>query len=211
MSIPIINGYMWVFDRLMFVRSKQVRQSLYGLCGLLALITPGTVMAETAGLWKKLSTPGHVALIRHAIAPGTGDPTTVDVNDCGTQRNLSDQGRKQAERIGARFKANGIVKARVLTSQWCRCRETATLLSLGQVQDLPILNSFFSQYENREPQTEGLRDWLHRQPLVEPVILVTHQVNITALSGVYPSSGEIVIVRRAASGGLSVVGTIRTD
>jgi broad specificity phosphatase PhoE len=152
-----------------------------------------------------------VALLRHAIAPGTGDPLAFALGDCTTQRNLSDEGRDQAARIGARFSKNGIRTAAVFTSQWCRCRETAKLLRLGPVTELPVLNSFFRRRELREPQTRMLQEWLAGQDPERPLVLVTHQVNITALTGVYPRSGELVIIRRTNSGEISVVGSIATD
>jgi broad specificity phosphatase PhoE len=101
--------------------------------------------------------------------------------------------------------------ASVFSSQWCRCLETARLLGLGPVTQQPVLNSFFRNYERREPQTRMLREWIARQKLNAPLILVTHQVNITALTGVYPQSGELVILRRDMGGELSVAGTIRTE
>ena len=89
--------------------------------------------------------------------------------------------------------------------------ETASLLGLGPVQELPALNSFFETRERRIDQTLDLRDWLASEDLDEPLVLVTHQVNITALTGVYPSSGELVVVRRSESGELSVLGTLETE
>jgi len=162
-------------------------------------------------LWSSLRSEGHVALLRHAIAPGTGDPPNFALGECSTQRNLSDGGRDQAARIGERLRANGIVTARVFSSQWCRCFETARLLGLGPVEELPILNSFFQRYERRDGQTQALEQWLADQELDRLLVLVTHRVNITALTGVYPSSGELVIVRRSEDSKISVVGTIETD
>lgn len=161
-------------------------------------------------LWQALRSGDHVALLRHAIAPGTGDPPEFKLGDCATQRNLSRQGRTQAVKIGMQFRAQGIQSARVFSSQWCRCLQTADLLGLGLIEELVFLNSFFDDFAQREPQTAALRKWLDQQPLDEPVVLVTHQVNITALTGVYPASGELVIVRRSADGTLDVVGTIKT-
>ncbi len=168
------------------------------------------MLTETE-LWDALKSGGHLALLRHAVAPGTGDPANFAVNDCATQRNLSDQGREQARRIGARFRERGMSVASVFSSQWCRCLETAHLLGLGPVTQQPVLNSFFRNYERREPQTRMLRQWIMRQNLNAPLILVTHQVNITALTNVYPQSGELVILRRDAAGELAVAGTIRTE
>ncbi len=172
---------------------------------------PGPSLAGEAAAWKGLRSGGHVALIRHALAPGTGDPAAFTLDDCSTQRNLSDAGRAQAARIGARFRKEDIETARVFSSQWCRCLETAKLLALGPVEELPILNSFYERRENQTPQTRALEDWLAEQDLGEPVVLVTHQVNITALTGVFPTSGEMVVIRRTEDGGIVVVGTIETD
>lgn len=164
-----------------------------------------------AELWNALRSGGHAALLRHAIAPGTGDPPEFALGDCGTQRNLSQTGRDQATRIGERFRANGIEAAAVYTSQWCRCMETAELLDLGPVHELPSLNSFFRQSSRRDPQTRELRDWLAKQDLAIPLVLVSHQVNITELTNVFPASGELVVFRRSQAGEIEVVGTLRTE
>jgi len=164
-----------------------------------------------ATLWNALRSGGHIALLRHAVAPGNGDPPEFRLGDCQTQRNLSAQGRDQATRIGELFRAHGIQTAQILSSQWCRCLETARLLGLGSVEERPFLNSFYNDYARREPQTSKLHEWLDQQALSEPIVLVTHQVNITALTGVYPGSGELVIVRRSESSDLTVVGTIETN
>ncbi len=181
-----------------------------GLALLLGAL-PGPSAAGESAAWQGLRSGGHVALIRHALAPGTGDPAAFTLEDCSTQRNLSDRGRGQAARIGDRFRERGIETARVLSSQWCRCLETAELLGLGPVEELPILNSFFERRENEERQTRGLEGWLAEQDLDRPVVLVTHQVNITALTGVFPTSGEMVVIRRSQDGGLVVVGTSETE
>ena len=175
------------------------------------LLAPDSACAESSSLWNALRSPGHVALIRHSIAPGNGDPSTFVLDDCRTQRNLSEEGRNQAKRIGVHFRSNGILRARTLSSQWCRCRETAELLGLGTVEDLPILNSFFQRFMDRDRQTQELIEWLASQTLNEPLLLVTHQVNITALTNVYPSSGEIVVIHRSGKGKISVVGSLNTD
>ena len=164
-----------------------------------------------AALWQALRSGGHFALMRHAIAPGTGDPANFVLGACETQRNLSDDGRAQARRAGDLFRANGIDRAALFSSEWCRCQDTAALMDLGIVTDLPALNSFFQRPENREPQLQALRAWLASRTFAEPPVLVTHQVIITALTGVYPRSGQIVVVRRSESGDLTVVGSIQTN
>lgn len=167
--------------------------------------------ASEVALWQAARTPGHFVLIRHALAPGTGDPPQFRIGDCTTQRNLSAAGRVQAQRIGDRLRAQGVRAASVHASQWCRCLDTARLLNLGPVQPNPRLNSFFSDRSQASPQTALLRDWISKQPLTTPLVLVTHQVNITELTGVYPGSGELIIVRRQSDGGLDVVGTIKVE
>lgn len=167
--------------------------------------------AETGALWQALRSGGHVALLRHALAPGTGDPADFALDDCRTQRNLSDEGRDQAGRIGARMRDNGIEAASVFSSQWCRCLETARLLALGPVEPLPLLNSFFRRPQRREAQNQELKEWIAARDFEVPTVLVTHQVNITALTGVYPASGELIVVRLEDDGDLSVAGTIRTE
>ena len=186
---------------------------------MLLFITPGALFftqatyAEESGpaLWDKLRAGTHFAMLRHALAPGTGDPQNFVVGDCTTQRNLSETGRRQAQRIGDRFRANGIEQADVYTSQWCRCRDTAELLGLGTVTELPLLNSFFRHFEREATQTAGLERWLEALDSDKPLVLVTHQVNITAMTGVFPDSGELVIVRREGGGRFSVAGTIETE
>lgn len=164
---------------------------------LLALLfsfpAPGPADTETA-LWAALKSGGHVALIRHALAPGTGDPPGFRLDDCSTQRNLSEAGREHARSIGARFREHGIGNVVVYSSQWCRCLETARLLGLGEVHELPALNSFFGDRAQGPAQTAALSAFLREQPADAPLILVTHQVNITALTNGFVRAGELVLV-----------------
>lgn len=165
--------------------------------------------AESDSLWQALRSGEAVAMMRHALAPGIGDPASFDIDDCTTQRNLSDIGRAQAKRVGDRLRENGVVGATVQSSAWCRCLETADLLGFGKVLPLPALNSFFRAREREEGQTAELKEWLENRPKGTPAILVTHQVNITALTGVFPVSGEIVVLRLKSNGDTKVLGTIR--
>ena len=110
------------------------------------------------------------------------------------------------------FKSKGFSKAKIYSSQWCRCRETASMLRLGEVIDLQPLNSFFEREENEVPQMTALHDFLNRQTLKdEPLILVTHYVNIGALTGTYPDSGGIVIVKRTKNNKYETVGEIKVE
>lgn len=175
------------------------RRLVLALLGLLVLTGPAIEAARASGeaqAWAALSSDrGAIAVMRHALAPGTGDPAGFRLGDCTTQRNLDDRGRAQARAIGAAFRERGITVDRVLTSQWCRARETAALLGLGEPQELPDLNSFFADRREAESQTQRLAAAIRALPRGTVAVLVTHQVNITALTGVYPSSGEIIVGR----------------
>ena len=164
--------------------------------------------ADDADLIAALQSGEHIALMRHAIAPGTGDPPNLQIGDCSTQRNLSDGGRAQAAEIGAHLRANGLAQARLVSSQWCRCQDTARLLSLGDVEELPFLNSLVSYPAERAEMTQSLRSWIGEQDLSGPTLLVSHAINIRALIGVFLAEGEIVVVERTSAGELNVVGSI---
>lgn len=166
--------------------------------------------AANEGPWKLLGDGRHFAMIRHALAPGGGDPDGFRLDDCSTQRNLNDVGRAQAARIGDLFRAKGIETAALYSSQWCRCMQTAEGMKLGPVQELPALNSFFQRPQDREPNMRALRAFLGAAPLTKPTVLVTHYVTISTLTDTYPSSGEIVFVRRDETG-FTVVATEPTD
>jgi phosphohistidine phosphatase SixA len=159
--------------------------------------------------WATLRGGGNVVLMRHAVAPGGGDPPGFRLDDCSTQRNLSDEGRGQARSIGEALRVQRVAVDRVLTSQWCRCRETAELLGLAPVEEYPVLNSFFSDRSTAEAQTEALRRFVAEVELRNNIVLVTHQVNITGLTGVFPASGEMVIVRPDGLEGLELVGRLK--
>jgi phosphohistidine phosphatase SixA len=175
------------------------------LTSLLACAAGSTALA--ADPWTALRSGRAFVLLRHAVAPGTGDPAGMRLGDCSTQRNLSAEGRLQAQRIGALFRENGIGEAEVFSSQWCRCLDTANLLGLGPVTPQPLLNSFFGQRDKMQRQTESLRDWIRaRQQAGLPLVLVTHQVNITGLTAIVPSSGELVFATLKDDGDVSVIG-----
>jgi phosphohistidine phosphatase SixA len=167
-----------------------------------------TVYGDETDHWQMMRASKAFAIMRHAVAPGTGDPSEFTLEDCSTQRNLSDQGRQQARRAGAIFRQNGIEEALIFTSQWCRCRETARLLDLGPVADLPALNSFFGHHDRREPQTRQLKEWITSMQDERPYILVTHQVNISALLGRGAGSGEIMFVSRTGNGEFRIEGSV---
>jgi len=182
------------------------------MAALLALPTGvgGRAVSAQGDSWAALRRPGSFALIRHALAPGTNDPPGFRLDDCATQRNLSTAGRAQAARIGELFRANGIAAADLHSSQWCRCLETATLMQLGETRQQPLLNSFVQDRSRETRQIEGLRLWIGQLDLAIPTVFVTHQVVITALSQIFPGSGEIVVMQRLPDGRLSVQGRLPT-
>ena len=175
---------------------------------LACLLPAAAVRGENADVWQKFRASEAFAIMRHAIAPGTGDPAAFDIQDCATQRNLSADGRRQAERAGDLFRNNGVSQAAVHTSQWCRCLETARLLDLGPVSELPALNSFFGQSGKGPQQTKELEAWLSGLKPGRPRVLVSHQVNISALLGRGARSGEIIFVQRTADGQFHIAGSI---
>ncbi|MFK7857931.1 MAG: histidine phosphatase family protein [Granulosicoccus sp.] len=150
----------------------------------------------TSNAWQQLQDGKAIAIMRHALAPGTGDPSDFVLENCATQRNLSNEGRSQARVIGDLFRDKGIAAAQVVTSEWCRCQETARLLDLGSPETFATLNSFFQNRRTADRQTMQLREaipgWLQQGST--PTILVTHQVNISALTGSFTRSGEILII-----------------
>jgi broad specificity phosphatase PhoE len=179
----------------------------FWVAAILCMCWAGPGMAAPE-LWQALRSGAAVALMRHAEAPGTGDPAGFRLDDCASQRNLSAAGREQAARLGARFRSNGIAAAEIRSSAWCRCRDTATGLGLGPVQTDSALNSFFETPAAATESTAALRRLIAALPAGKPAVLVSHQVNITALTGIYPRSGEMVVLQRD---GLTVLGRLSGD
>ena len=161
----------------------------------LSLATSAHAQSEDADAIQRLRDGRHVLMLRHANAPGTGDPAQFQLRECATQRNLDDGGRAQARAIGAWLRSKGIAKARVYSSQWCRCLETAALLGIGKTIELPGLNSFYELRQNRESNLRAVREFLASRPRGEtPIVMVTHQVTISELTNSYVSPGEGVLV-----------------
>lgn len=159
--------------------------------------------------YEALRMAGAVALLRHAEAPGIGDPAGFRLDSCSTQRNLDDNGRAQARRIGEALKAREIAFDRVLSSPWCRCVETALLVTGREPQIEQSLGSFFERREQAAEQLAQLRAVIGRLPPEGRVLLVTHQVVITGLTDVSPASGEMVVTSRARDGALPVAARIK--
>jgi phosphohistidine phosphatase SixA len=185
------------------------RLALPGFSAALVLV-PGAgspAASEAAAAWEALR-PGAIVLFRHAIAPGTGDPSGMRLGDCSTQRNLDEAGRAQARRIGEAVRAQGVAVGAVLASRWCRAAETADLAFPGRARPEPALDSFFAERGEGPARTAEARRILLGWSGPGALVVVTHQVNITALTGVVPSSGEGVVLRRGG-GDLVVVGRVK--
>ena len=180
---------------------------LPAVASMAALFLPAAPTAADAR-FARLSEPGVVAIMRHAHAPGTGDLASFTLDNCATQRNLDTRGEAQAREIGAAIRASGVTVDRVLTSQWCRCRDTARHLDLGPVEELPALNSFFRNPARADRQTAALRQFLFGLPPGETVILVTHYVNIRSLTGRSVASGEVFLLEIGRDRTISVVDEI---
>ena len=175
---------------------------------LLAAIWPQALTASDVA-WQALREGEAIALFRHARAPGTGDPPQFRLDDCSTQRNLSPEGRRQAQAIGEQFRARQVPVEQVLSSRWCRALDTARLAFGDMTEPFPPLDSFFAGRDREDAQTQALRqriaEWRSRGVLV----MVTHQVNITALTGIFPEEGEALVLKPKAGTGFDLIGRIR--
>ena len=167
--------------------------------------------ASAADPWDALRQGGVLILMRHAATePGTGDPPGFRVDDCTTQRNLSRQGREQAQRLGAMFAARGVKPVAVFSSAWCRCLDTAKLaFPSAPVSHLPALDSLFMDNSGEPAQTAYLRDALQRIPRSGVTVWVTHQTNATALTGEFLDMGEALILRPEGDGKFRALGRLR--
>ena len=142
----------------------------------------------------ELKRGGNLIFIRHAYAPGGGDPKNFDINDCKTQRNLSNSGRYQAKKIGSYFKENNIPIGKVYSSEWCRCKETASI-AFNDFETKSFLNSFFSERfaKNRENQIENFNNFINNWDGKLNLVFVTHYVVISEILSYAPVSGEIIV------------------
>ncbi|RST81531.1 histidine phosphatase family protein [Aquibium carbonis] len=182
---------------------------------LWVVVGMGLVMAAPASADETdralLAEGGRTVLIRHATAPGTGDPAHFDVNDCATQRNLSEAGRAQARRIGERFAAWGVTVEAVLSGRWCRSLDTARLaFGAERVEPFEPLDSFFRDRSAEPGQTAATKARIAGFEGDGVLVMVTHQVNITALTGIVPAQGEAIVVEPSGDE-IVVVGRIRFD
>ena len=159
-------------------------------------------------LLNQLKDGGKLIFIRHAYAPGNGDPDNFNLNDCSTQRNLNQEGREQAKQIGEFFKKNNVEIDKVLSSEWCRCKETAKI-AFKNFSTNNFLNSFYSSKyaKNKDKQIKALNDYLRKFQSDKNLILITHYVLISEVLNYAPSSGEIVVSDK----NFNMIGTIEIN
>lgn len=187
--------------------------SLLVICAILLSATNlQSAQAKELAIWDQLqgSNPkGYVLLMRHALAPGVGDPENFNVSDCSTQRNLNEEGRQDARDIGSWLERRDVKILRVETSRWCRAKETAQLLGVGKVRLNKNLDSLFEDESDwsSHPQTKNIQkrilDHRNKRGLL---IFVGHFVNFQAVAGVSLDSGEGALVRANAQGEIKVMG-----
>ena len=182
------------------------------LTALLATtLFPSTAHARDLAIWDQLqgtNPKGYVLLMRHALAPGIGDPENFNVGDCSTQRNLNDEGRKDAREIGSWLKRRDVKIFRVESSRWCRAKETAELLNIGKVRPNKNFDSLFRDSDPaNNPQTAAIKKRIFNHRNTRGLlVLVGHSVNIQTLTGTSLESGEGVLVRATPQGELKIMG-----
>ena len=176
---------------------------------LLAILVTGPAAVRVdEQIWGLLKGGGQVILIRHAITtPGVGDPPGMRLDDCSTQRNLTDEGRRDARRLGAGFDARGIVVDRVLSSPWCRCLETARL-AFGAAEVWQPLSNLFGRDEARAEHVRQMRALVGERRTGGNVVLVSHGSTISALTGVMLAPAEMVVVTPQGAGRFTVAGRL---
>ena len=174
---------------------------------LTSLNTPIKADLNT-NLLNQLEDGGKLIFIRHAYAPGGGDPDNFNLNDCSTQRNLNYEGRKQAKYIGEFFKKNKIKIDKVLSSEWCRCKETARI-AFKNFSTNNFLNSFYSSKyaKNKDKQIKLLKNYVKKFESDKNLILITHYVLIFEVLNYAPSSGEIVVSDK----NFNMIGSVEID
>jgi phosphohistidine phosphatase SixA len=156
----------------------------------------------------ELKKGGKLIFIRHAYAPGIGDPDNFDIDNCDTQRNLSDVGREQAKKIGAFFKKNNITVDEVYSSEWCRCKETAQI-AFNKYEKKNFLNSFFSSrfFKNKESQMIKLKRFIYNHDNKKNIIFLTHYVVINETLNYSSNSGEIIVIDK----NYNILGNLMTN
>ncbi|WP_040551899.1 histidine phosphatase family protein [Rheinheimera nanhaiensis] len=180
------------------------------LCLVLLILLFVTLPAQADNAWQAWREGKALLLMRHTLAPGSGDPAGFVLEDCSTQRNLNNEGQQQAKRWGKLLRQQHNGEITVYSSQWCRCLDTARLMDLTTPTPLPVLNSFFAGRGDGDKQTQALMQQFAIAQTAQPTVLVTHQVNFTALTGIFPRSGEAAILALPLTQPATVLARINT-
>jgi phosphohistidine phosphatase SixA len=182
---------------------------------MVLLVASAVAAEEPKAAWDALAGGGHVALIRHGNAPGPslgqgGDPPGFRLDDCRTQRNLDDDGRRQSKALGEAFRQHGVRVDRIRSSPWCRCLETADLMAVGKVERSSALVPSTERNPNAPTALRALKEMVASWRGPGTLVLVTHGLTIRALTGMVPSQAEIVVLKPApdTEAGAHVVGRI---
>ena len=160
---------------------------------ILNLFISNTVIADQSVI-KELQKGGKIVFIRHSLAPGNGDPDNIDLKKCDTQRNLNEEGIEQAKKIGKLFRENNIQVDQVLSSEWCRCKDTAKF-AFQEFQTFKGLNSFYQEkfYKYKDDQIKNLKKFILEWDGEKNLIFVTHFVVISEIFNIGVSSGEMIV------------------
>jgi len=159
-------------------------------------------------VWAQLRSGGLVVFIRHALTdPGVGDPTGFRIEDCKTQRNLNATGRAEAERLGETLRRHAVPVTQVLSSEWCRCKDTAQI-AFGRYETWPALNNLFGRQENAASQRRAMLERAAQFRGAGNLILISHGITIAEVVGISPGTAEMVVMRPAGAGKLDFVGRI---
>ncbi|MGH7302803.1 MAG: histidine phosphatase family protein [Candidatus Rokuibacteriota bacterium] len=178
------------------------------LFAALVLAQP-TLTAADEAVWALLRGGGQVVLMRHAVTtPGVGDPTGFRLEECSTQRNLTDAGREDARRVGAAFRTRGVPVGRVLSSPWCRCLETARLAFGAAAEPWPPLGNLYDNRAREAEQLRALREIAGRRPTSGNLLLVTHGSVVRPLTGIQPAPAELVVLTPDNSGHFKLAGRL---
>ena len=183
---------------------------MHALLWLVAVVAVWAPAAFAEDVWEAMRAPGSVVVVRHAYAPGAFDPPDAKLEDCSTQRNLDDNGRAQAKRLGEAFRAKGITVGRVLSSPRCRCLDTARL-AFKEPEPWPVLQGGRPNSELLRNSVAEIRKAMAAHREGPPLVLVTHGFLITGLTGLDIRMGAFVVMKRGADGAHTVAGQLYVE
>lgn len=176
------------------VRDKKIKVLGTLIAGAVILLFLSTIWVVHPQAWAAPTNSALVVLVRHGDAPGRGEPDGFDLNDCSTQRNLSDKGRIEARNLGEMFRARGINVTKVLTSRFCRARDTAELMKVGPIENAPTFDDLALNKQHPEELLDGERKLIASWRGPGLLLVVSHSSNIKALTGIDLEQGAMVVV-----------------